>query len=254
MQYTNKIAYPKDYVFSMEELVAITPERIHAWMCYNTFGKENYLPDDKPMFAMQNAIKGWKKHLSFFFNAITNQPWNDQTRTGNPTKATIINDLIAIVGQKETRGLGRKSNQDRPFKPPEFVQVLDTLRSSDDAALRYQYPAMLTFMFHLISRGDDAAHVYKKSLCASSLYDGVLTARLRWSKNVRERRDCPTQIILGSMNPTYCVYLSLAIFLEQWIGDGTGVSSQWLFSEGITTPQSSEEDMIKEVNRTKKGL
>ena len=254
MQYTNKIAYPKDYVFSIEELAAITPQHVHAWFCYKTFGKDNYEPGDKPMFAMQNAIKGWKKHISFFLNAITNQPWNDQLKTGNPTKSTIINDLIAIVGQKETRGLGLPSNQDRTFKPHELVQILDTLRSSNDANLRYRYPAMLTFMFHLISRGDDAAHVYKSSLCASSIYDGALTTRLRWSKNVRERRDCPPQIMLGSMNPIYCVYLSLAIFLEQWIGGGAGIGSQWLFSDGITTPQSSEEDMDKEVNRNKKAL
>ena len=60
--------------------------------------------------------------------------------------------------------------------------------------------------------------------------------------------------MLGSMNPIYCVYLSLAIFLEQWIGGGAGIGSQWLFSDGITTPQSSEEDMDKEVNRNKKAL
>ena len=57
-----------------------------------------------------------------------------------------------------------------------------------------------------------------------------------------------TKIMLGSMNPIYCVYLSLAIFLEQWIGGGAGIGSQWLFSDGITTPQSSEED-IGEIRR-----
>lgn len=254
MSYTNKVAYPKDYVFSIEELALITPEHIHAWMCYKTYGKEDVSPDDKPMFAMQNAIKGWKKHISFYFNAISSQPWSSVSRTGNPTKATIINDLIAIVGQKETKGLGLPSNQDRPFEKHEFVQILDTLRSSDDDNLRYRYPAMLTFMFHLIARGDDAGHVFKNTLLASSIYLGFLTTKLRWSKNVRERRDCPKQILLGSMNPVFCVLLSLAIFLEQWIGNGAGMSSQWLFCEGTTTPQSPVKDMKKEVDRTKDAL
>ena len=64
----------------------------------------------------------------------------------------------------------------------------------------------------------------------------------------------PKQILLGSMNPIYCVLLSLAIFLEQWIGNGAGMSSQWLFCEGITTPQSPVKDMKKEVDRTKDAL
>ena len=41
--------------------------------------------------------------------------------------------------------------------------------------------------------------------------------RLNWSKNVREERDSPWQLILPSMNSTYCVYLHLAIWLEVFI-------------------------------------
>ena len=228
-------------------------DKVACMMCFKVFGKEDPGPDDRPLFAMQNAIKGWKKHISYFMIDHIS-PWNEQARTGNPTRSTILNDLISIVGTKETRGLGLPSNQDRPFQPHEFEQILSKLRSSDDFNLRYRYSSMLLFMLHLVARGDDAAHVYKSTLRASTVYPGVLTTRLRWSKNVRERRDCPPQIMLGSMNPVYCVMLSIAIFLEHWLGSGAGVSSQWLFAEGITTPQSSIKDMDKEADNAKGGL
>jgi hypothetical protein len=41
-----------------------------------------------------------------------------------------------------------------------------------------------------------------------------LKTKLNWSKNVRDERDAPWQIILGAMDTTYCVLVSTAIWLE----------------------------------------
>ena len=98
------------------------------------------------------------------------------------------------------------------------------------------------------------AHIFKSSLKQCSEYPWALVCTLHWSKNVREQRDCPKQIMLGSMNPDYCVMLSLAVFLEEWIERGQGRTSQWLFSNGTTTLTSPEEDIQKEVDRCKGGL
>jgi hypothetical protein len=45
-------------------------------------------------------------------------------------------------------------------------------------------------------------------------FPNVLKARLTWSKNVQEERDAPWQIVLGSLDSVFCVYLSLSLWLE----------------------------------------
>ncbi|KAL3778021.1 LOW QUALITY PROTEIN: hypothetical protein ACHAW5_005724 [Stephanodiscus triporus] len=47
--------------------------------------------------------------------------------------------------------------------------------------------------------------------------------------------------LAGSMNPDYCVMLSLSVFLEAWISQGQGRISQWLFSDGVTSASSADE-------------
>jgi hypothetical protein len=42
----------------------------------------------------------------------------------------------------------------------------------------------------------------------------TLHAKLSWSKNIREERDSPMQIMLASMDDRICILLNLAIYLE----------------------------------------
>jgi hypothetical protein len=42
------------------------------------------------------------------------------------------------------------------------------------------------------------------------------------------------------MNTKYCVLLGLSLFLEQWIRNGDGATSQWLFCDGTTDETSIE--------------
>ena len=55
------------------------------------------------------------------------------------------------------------------------------------------------------------------NLQRSHQFSFLLQVRLNWSKNVQEERDAPWQIMLPSMNPAYCVYIHLAIWLEVFI-------------------------------------
>lgn len=110
MSYTNKIAYPKDWEFSIEELSPISPEMIYRWFAYLAFGIENPSPDDNPTKGKCNSLLAYKKMLSFFM--INRLPsWDELHRSGNPTKSSIVNDLIAFVKKKETRGQGTRSVQ-----------------------------------------------------------------------------------------------------------------------------------------------
>ena len=255
MRYTNKLNYPKDWVFSVEELLPITPELIYAYMAFKAFGKEDPSPNDNPQRGMSNSLLAIKKKLSYFMvNRIPS--WDPTHQTGNPTKSTQLNDLIAFVKKKETRGQGKNSRSDRAFEHSEFKQVLDECHASIEADFdrKYRFPTMMKFMFHFIARGDDAAHVFKSSLVPSIQYPWLLTCKLRWSKNVRETRECPRQILLGSMNTDYCLMLSLSVFLESWISRGQGRTSQWLFSDGITTASSHDDAIDREAARCKTRL
>jgi hypothetical protein len=46
-------------------------------------------------------------------------------------------------------------------------------------------------------------------------FPNALTTRLNWSKNVNDERDAPWQVVLGSMDPVFCVILSLGLWLEK---------------------------------------
>jgi hypothetical protein len=58
MCYTNKINYPKDYLFSIKELAPIMPEMIYQYFMFiRAYGREN-ASDDIPTGAMSATLLG----------------------------------------------------------------------------------------------------------------------------------------------------------------------------------------------------
>ena len=160
MSYTNKITYPPDREFSIEELSPITPEMIYRWFAFKVFAKEDPTSDDNPTSGKSNTLLGCKKMLSFFM--INRLPLGDiVNKSGNPTKSTVAGDLIAFVEKKETHGQGKESCADRAFEYSKFKQVLDSFHQmlSSNFNCKYRYPGRINFMFHYIAHGDDDAHV-----------------------------------------------------------------------------------------------
>ena len=243
-----------DYIFSVQELAKVVPRDVYRWFCFKVYGTDQPGHDEKPIYGSSNSLLTYKKQISYFVTAINITAWNELTKTGNPTRSQLVNDLISLIKKKECRGMGKESKADRPFEREEFKQVLDILSSSEDFDKRYRYTTMLKYMVHLIARGDDASHVFASTLAVSTQYPWTIVTRLRWSKNVRERRGCPIQILLGSMDPNYCVLLALAIWLEHWVERGEGAVSQWMFADGITNRTSPVKDQKKEADRCKDGL
>jgi hypothetical protein len=47
--------------------------------------------------------------------------------------------------------------------------------------------------------------------------DFVLPTKVMWSKNVRDERRCPDQIILGANDPSWCVLIHMAVYLESFL-------------------------------------
>ena len=64
-------------------------------------------------------------------------------------------------------------------------------------------------------------------------FDFALQTKLNWSKNVNDERDCPPQIMLGSMNPLFCVLLDLAIYLEVKFSRDGSLHSKYLFTDEV---------------------
>jgi hypothetical protein len=250
MEHKDGTRYPaSDKTFTEEELLAIKPDHIYRWMCKRTYGKEDPTAEDNPLYARSSSLAYWKKAISYF---MPNTAHWSTSGEGNPTKSKTINKLIKAVKKKETRGTGVKSSADRSLTNNEFLQVVDLIGADQGMEINQRrHQAMLKFQHHLIGRCDDTAHVKKSVLEQSTQFSEYLTVQMRWSKNVQDERDCPKQIILGSMNSKYCCVLGLALFLEKWIGDGQGSVSQWLFADGITDQSSLLEEQDKEAKRCK---
>ena len=243
MQHKTKDEYEPDKTFSHDELLQIQPDDIYRWMCLKTYGTEDPGQEDNPS-ARSSSMAYWKKAISYFMPNFA--PWNDAAGIGNPTKSRKINRLIQAVKKQETRGNGVATSADRSFRPEEFEQMIDLLGLRGYRIDGRRFQAMVKFQHHLIGRADDTCHIKKENLEASDQFKGYLTVKMRWSKNVQEERDCPMQILLGSMNAKYCVLLGLGSFLEKWIRDGEGKTSQWLFANGVTDASSPSKDQDAE--------
>ena len=72
----------------------------------------------------------------------------------------------------------------------------------------------------------------KINLTANTQFPFTLHFRLCWSKNVREERDAPEQIIFGAQDYLFCTLLGLAVHLEVSLQQGTARESIYVFSLG----------------------
>jgi hypothetical protein len=71
--------------------------------------------------------------------------------------------------------------------------------------------ALVNFQFHMIARVDDSTQVVLEHIRVHDNFPHTLKTRLNWSKNVQDKRDAPWQIVMGALNPVYCVLCSLGL-------------------------------------------
>jgi len=74
--------------------------------------------------------------------------------------------------------------------------------------------AVLCLQWQIIGRIDDVMKLAKSTLMFNSREPSTLNIKMNWSKNIREERDCPTQVLFGAMDPLVCPLLNLATWLE----------------------------------------
>jgi hypothetical protein len=85
--------FARNYIYSDEELNAITPAHVLQWMNFKTFGTIIPAVDANPISARSSSLQYWKKAVSFFHpNRL--MVWSAGRNEGNPTRSKEINNLI----------------------------------------------------------------------------------------------------------------------------------------------------------------
>ena len=205
--------YPKNISFESEHILTLTPEDIVSYFNLKVFGTTDPDEDCTPKLGRSSSLLYYKKAISFFMpNKLLG--WNVQSSSENPTKSVLVNNIINKVKKMEVRKQGKESQARRPLTIDEFKYTIRHLKAGDDDVWRYALPALCSFQFHLIARIDDTCQFMMNELVVHDLFPFALRGRMRWSKNVLEERHCPSQIILGSNDPDFCVLLNVGVYLE----------------------------------------
>jgi hypothetical protein len=215
MSFLDGVEYNVNQNFTQEQLGGLTPNKLMLWFNDATYGmSEPPTGHDVNPLVRSQTLKYWKKALSSFMpNRL--MPWNEITGVGNPTRSKALNDLIKSVKKKEVRGQGAPSQARRSIKDAEFRRVVELLKDEEEDSIikKYGIPAMMAFQFHMIARIDCSTQVLISNLRPHEHFTFCLKVRLSWSKNVLEERDAPFQAVIASKDPTYCVHLTLALWL-----------------------------------------
>jgi hypothetical protein len=233
MSYLQGVAFGKGHQFTNEEFLLATPDSVSRWMKLKAFGTVDVTPTSVAI-CRSTTLEMCKKAISFYM-PHRNAFWNTETNFGNPTKSKEVNDLIKHLRNKEVKKLGAcASKAKRALTQAEFRAAVSLLSRSSSFQAAVRTTCMMRFQYHLIMRSDDIGHFkieHLKGHTTEDFKDFALELRVFWTKNVLEERDCPDQILLGSMDHQYCMLLSLSLYLEQWFSNGNGLNLVFLFSE-----------------------
>lgn len=242
MSFRDNTKYLKKHLFSESQLLTIVPEDISRWMKNRLFGdsdvslleaiKKNQ-EKQMPLKLRSSTLMCMKKGISWYMP--NSSPWNQLSNFGNPTRSKPINMILSAVRKLEVRRTGKAPTAKRALTMLEFRKLLSMLEAKDDFDSKIRTTTMLKYQYNLISRCDDLGNFLVKDIHSHTdpaFASFSLQTRVRWSKNVKDERDCPDQILLGSGDPDYCVLLGLAVYLECWLIDGNGANSGMLFHDG----------------------
>jgi hypothetical protein len=246
MTYKDGLFYAPDEEFTQEQLLEIVPNDLYRWLCMKAFDKPDPGPNDNPMHGRSSSLMYYKKAISHFM-PNTLFPWNVGTGQGNPTRSKAVNDLIKAVKKKEVRKQGKPSNAKRALDLIEMKQVLNLLESfpEENSLMRYTAAAFVKFMIHIIGRPDDTAELEWDDLHVNTQFPFALLVKMCWSKNISEERESPEQIILGAMDPLFCLLIAIAIHLELWMESGLGYTNDHIFGLEGDIPDNAKDRISK---------
>ena len=229
--------YPSTIEFSVDQLLSIKPIEIARWMRKMAYGTPDPGPDDHPTYLRSGSLENYKKAISFFM-PNKNSPWilsPGGAGAGNPTRSADVLGVIDQIKLAEVRKRGRESRTKRDMKRAEYRKTLELLRypcvGTNNFDLASHITAMMKLQFHIIGRTDDICHIETEDLRSHSKFpDIALQMKVSWSKNVRDERHCPDQLLLGAEDSDFCVLTALACYLESSLT--AGKQKDFLFAEG----------------------
>lgn len=244
--------YPKGTTFSKGQFLQIQPGHVRDYLAYKAFGKANYdyASGDRPIHYRSSSLENTKKALSYF--QPEQVPYiNGQ---GNPTKSKIVSDVIKFVQLCEVRGEGAPSHAKRALTQAEFRKELELLAAhKDDLTHKVAFRTMGLWQYHLVGRVDDAANAKLDAPKVHNVYPDLLQTAVSWSKNVRDERRCPDQILMGSMDDFYCLFIALSLHLESFLAEHPNATYLFTEQEEATKidPISGKTKIIKASTRLK---
>ena len=109
--------FAESYVFNQEELLAVTPDTLKAYLMVKIYDNPEANPDvDSPLNYRLNSLLFWKKAWSYFM-VNRNMPWDEVTMRGNPIRCAMMADLIKSIKRMETRRAGKPSQARHALLP-----------------------------------------------------------------------------------------------------------------------------------------
>ena len=195
------------------------------------YGTENPTPDANSIGRRGSTLAFDKKVILVFMP--NRDKWSVTRAEGNPMQSVEVNGLIKHIKKKEAQKQGAESKTQCPLNGAEFEALHGILNwfehlslendkegSNGETWKRYGITGLVNFQFHLIlARINDSTQLVLEHIQVHNIFPNALKTRLNWSKNVQDERDAPWQIVLGSsINPVYCVFCSLRLWLELNLG------------------------------------
>jgi hypothetical protein len=211
--------YPKETIFTKNELLAVQPHHVRRWMNLRAYGLTDPSDNLAATGCRSNSLLKAKQAISFYM-PNKHVPWIDGDGSGgrgNPTRHRSISELVQKVKKKECRGQGVKANDKRAYNRAEFYKVLELFRNENDWDHRYKYPMMAVWAYHLIHRLDDTCHFTVDAPHGNIEFPFTIQTKTKWSKNVQTELQCPDQILFGAKDWRICPQLHLALYLEGWL-------------------------------------
>jgi hypothetical protein len=254
MNYLNGTNHTKEHHFTDEQLIQLTPNHIIKFFRFRAFEFE----EDRPINEVSDWVTGWrgstleayKRSISHFMpNKIPT--WDRMNQQGNPTKSGDINDFIKLVKKLEVRKKGKPSQAKRALTRREFNFAINLLEEENGFFKKVQLPTMMKLQYHLIGRSDDICKL--ETLGFEGHPDPrfskvALSCTVFWSKAVFDERQCPPQILLGSMDTNFCFFVALSIYLEHIMSYGNGRHCKYVFCNDVSC-DSADSPLIDRIKK-----
>ena len=215
---------------------------------------QNYT--DKPLYARHSTLCKAKSAISYYMP--DDSSWNEDHQCGNPTKSGPVNTVLRRVADMEGKDLGAKSCEKRDMTESEFRKMVEIL--GQYLGLFSHWCLAVTYAvlaFHLIFRSDCVSWLMYQDVKPHPRFDFALSLRVRYSKNIGGGRVVPPQIVLGSMDTTFCALLHLAIYMETSLMRGSaaaGYEKAFLFTDDLSVDEEGVPNGPRRINSKFQGI